>query len=178
MRIKDNSYICPFCNKNYYSCTNFFKKHLKLCLKNPFNNYMKEPQNFELDKYYLPNQKLKFKCKKERISFFKSLNEELICRHCRSSLKNSNTRRCLIFLATFIYKNHIQGSINRGEYFGLYYENELIQIIQIGKSRFKKEESELLRMATKLNYEVIGGFSKLLKHQPYNEIYSYIDLYV
>lgn len=31
-------------------------------------------------------------------------------------------------------------------------------------------------MCTKLNTQVIGGFSKLLKYQPYNDFVSYIDL--
>ena len=31
-------------------------------------------------------------------------------------------------------------------------------------------------MCTKLNYQVIGGFSKLLKHQPYDNFVSYVDL--
>lgn len=75
----------------------------------------------------------------------------------------------------FINNNHLQSSINGGEYFGLYYNNEIVQIIQIGKSRFKKDELELYRMCTKLNTQVIGGFSKLMKNQPYNKIISYID---
>lgn len=75
----------------------------------------------------------------------------------------------------FIDQNHIQAGITGGEYFGLYFENELVQIIQIGKSRFKKDEIELYRMCTKLNTQVIGGFSKLMKNQPYNEIISFID---
>ena len=42
-------------------------------------------------------------------------------------------------------------------------------------SRFNKNEIELLRMCNKLNTNVIGGFSKLMKHQPYNVVISYID---
>lgn len=76
---------------------------------------------------------------------------------------------------TFVDSNHLQGSINGGEYYGLYYGNELVQIIQIGKSRFKKDEIELYRMCTKINTQVIGGFSKLMKNQPYSRIISYID---
>lgn len=76
---------------------------------------------------------------------------------------------------SFVDINHLQGSINGGEYFGLYYNDELVQVIQIGKSRFKKGEIELYRMCTKLNTQVIGGFSKLMKNQPYDKIISYID---
>ena len=31
-------------------------------------------------------------------------------------------------------------------------------------------------MCTKLNTQIVGGFSKLLKHQPYNNFVSYVDL--
>lgn len=75
----------------------------------------------------------------------------------------------------FLDTNHIQGAINASYRLGLYYNNELVQLICIGKSRFKKDEYELLRMCTKLNIQVIGGFSKLLKHQPYKSFVSYID---
>lgn len=75
----------------------------------------------------------------------------------------------------FLENNHIQGSINSSYRLGLFYNNELVQLICIGKSRFKKDEYELLRMCTKLNTQVIGGFSKLITHQPYNNLISFID---
>ena len=31
-------------------------------------------------------------------------------------------------------------------------------------------------MATKLNTQVLGGFSKLMKHSPYNTVISYVAL--
>lgn len=76
----------------------------------------------------------------------------------------------------FLEANHIQGSVNSTYRLGLYYNNELVQLICIGKSRFKKDEYELLRMCTKLNTQVIGGFSKLMKYQPYDELISYVDI--
>lgn len=78
-------------------------------------------------------------------------------------------------LDNFLNINHIQGPIKSTYKVGLFYNNELVQVICLGNSRFKKDEIELLRMCTKLNTQVIGGFSKLLKYQPYNEIVSYID---
>lgn len=75
----------------------------------------------------------------------------------------------------FLEDNHIQGSINSSYRLGLFYNDELVQLICIGKSRFKKDEVELLRMCTKLHTQVIGGFSKLMKYQPYNIINSYVD---
>lgn len=75
----------------------------------------------------------------------------------------------------FLNVNHIQGKVKSTYRLGLYYKDELVQLICIGSSRFKKNEVELLRMCTKLNTQVIGGFSKLMKHQPYTELISYID---
>lgn len=76
----------------------------------------------------------------------------------------------------FLEENHLQGYVNSSYRIGLYYNNELVQLLTFGKSRFKKNEIELLRMCAKLNTQVIGGLSKLLKHQPYNNFISYVDL--
>lgn len=76
----------------------------------------------------------------------------------------------------FLENNHLQGFVPSSYRIGLYYNDELVQLLTFGKSRFKKNEIELLRMCTKLNTQVIGGFSKLLKHQPYTNFISYIDL--
>ena len=75
----------------------------------------------------------------------------------------------------FLYTNHLQGKVKATYRLGLYYNDELVQLICIGKSRYKKDEIELLRMCTKLNTQVTGGFSKLMAHQPYNKIISYLD---
>jgi len=75
----------------------------------------------------------------------------------------------------FLEQNHIQGAVNSSYRLGLFDKDELVQLICIGKSRFKKDEYELLRMCTKLNTQVIGGFGKLMKHQPYDHIISYVD---
>lgn len=75
----------------------------------------------------------------------------------------------------FLNTNHLQGAINSSYRLGLYYNEELVQLITIGKSRFKDGEFELLRMCSKLDWQIIGGFSKLMKHQPYNEMISYVD---
>lgn len=66
----------------------------------------------------------------------------------------------------FFEHNHIQGNAGAERFFGLYSGTELIQCISIGKNRFKKDKSsyELIRMATKINTQVVGGFSKLIKH--------------
>ena len=76
----------------------------------------------------------------------------------------------------FLEINHLQGYVPSSFRIGLYYDDELVQLLCFGKNRFKKNEIELLRMCTKLNTQIVGGFSKLLKHQPYNNSVSYVDL--
>lgn len=75
----------------------------------------------------------------------------------------------------FCNKNHIQGSCQSSVRLGLFYNNELVQVVGFAKSRFYKDcEWELIRMCTKLNTQVIGGFSKLMKF--FNQdCVSYID---
>ena len=76
----------------------------------------------------------------------------------------------------FLEENHLQEFVASKYRIGLYFKNQLVQLLCFGNSRFKKGEIELLRMCTKLNTQVIGGFSKLLRHQPYNNFISYVDL--
>lgn len=76
----------------------------------------------------------------------------------------------------FLEENHMQGYVGSSDIVGLYYKDELVQVLTFGKNRFKKGEVELLRMCTKKNTQVIGGFSKLLKHQSHDTFVSYVDL--
>lgn len=78
----------------------------------------------------------------------------------------------------FLTKYHIQGAVNSKIRYGLFYKNELVQCIGLGKSRFKKDETELHRMCTRANTQVLGGFSKLIKHCNQKHIISYIDRYI
>ena len=75
----------------------------------------------------------------------------------------------------FLDVNHIQGGINSSLRLGLFYQGELVSVIGFGKSRFKKGEYELHRYCSKLYTQVIGGFSKLIKHSGVNEFISYVD---
>ena len=76
----------------------------------------------------------------------------------------------------FLDTNHLRGFVPSSYRIGLYFNDKLVQLLCFGKNRFKKNEVELLRMCTKLNTQVTGGFSKLLKHQPYHNFISYVDL--
>ena len=83
----------------------------------------------------------------------------------------------------FLEQNHLQGSCGSSIKLGLYYNNELVSLMALGKSRHfignGKTQWELLRFCNKLNTNIIGGASKLLKYfiKQYNpqEIVSYAD---
>ena len=82
---------------------------------------------------------------------------------------------------SFLEANHLQGHSSSLVKLGLYYNNELVQVMSFGKSRFNKQyEWENIRTCTKVGYHIIGGFSKLLTHFIKNwnpqSIISYIDL--
>ncbi|MDR0676612.1 MAG: DUF723 domain-containing protein [Elusimicrobiota bacterium] len=65
----------------------------------------------------------------------------------------------------FFNSNHLQGSAPSSIRVGLYYNNELIHCISFGKSRFNKHYTwEIIRDATKVGFQVIGGFSKCLNY--------------
>ena len=76
----------------------------------------------------------------------------------------------------FLELNHIQGYISAKIKLGLFYNNELVSCIGIGKSRFKNNETELIRFCNKLNTTVIGGLSRLIKYSKVKELISYVDL--
>ena len=86
----------------------------------------------------------------------------------------------------FLIKNHLQGFIGSKVKLGLYYDNELVSLMTLGKRRVamgKKKsgegEYELLRYCNKLNTNVLGGASKLFKYfiEQYKpkEITTYAD---
>jgi len=83
--------------------------------------------------------------------------------------------------ANFLEENHLQGYIPSKYKIGLYYNNELVSVMTFGKSRFKKDEFELYRFASKKYTIIIGAFSKLLKYSlkniPELKEYKYLVSY-
>ena len=81
------------------------------------------------------------------------------------------------FLNTYHIQNTCKGQSVR---LGLYYKNELIELMTFGKPRYnKKYEWELLRLCTSSKYIVVGGASKLFhafieRYAP-KSIISYCD---
>ena len=94
---------------------------------------------------------------------------KVYARKCECREIDSNT------YSEFLIENHIQGAVNSSIRYGLFYNEELLQVAGWGKSRFKKGDFELHRMCTKLNTQVIGGFSKLIKHCGLKKFTSYVD---
>lgn len=94
----------------------------------------------------------------------------IFARKCKvKSLTNTEYRE-------FLLENHIQGYAPATTRIGLFYEDSLVACIGIGKSRFQKNEIELIRFCTKLNTRVIGGLSRLIKHAKFDmPLVSYVD---
>lgn len=65
----------------------------------------------------------------------------------------------------FLRKNHIQGNCNASIRIGLFYQDVLIQLITLGKSRFTKtSQYELFRLCSSIGTTVVGGLQKLWKY--------------
>lgn len=86
----------------------------------------------------------------------------------------------------FMTRNHIQADTFSKINIGLFYDNQIVSAISFGKPRLalrqkqKFNEYELIRFANKINHQIVGGFSKLLKYfiktyQP-EKIISYADI--
>jgi AraC-like DNA-binding protein len=82
--------------------------------------------------------------------------------------------------AQFCNENHLQGECGAKVKLGLYYQEELVQIMSFSLPRFTdKYEWEIIRETSKLDYIIIGGKEKLWsyfikKYNPNNCI-SYCD---
>lgn len=89
------------------------------------------------------------------------LNIKIYARTCRLQKITSNVAH------DFCSKYHLQGQARIDSIcYGLYYDNELIEVMTFGKLRLKKQQEgyyELHRLCTKDNLIVVGGANRLLK---------------
>ncbi|WP_457639412.1 DUF7487 domain-containing protein [Persephonella sp.] len=80
----------------------------------------------------------------------------------------------------FFLDNHISFQISLGKNFGLFYNNELLCAVSVGKARFRLEGHEIYRFANKNGINVIGGLGKLIKYavskMDIKVLNSYVDL--
>lgn len=77
---------------------------------------------------------------------------------------------------TFLESNHIQGYVPAKYSIGLKYGDELVALMTFGKSRFSKDEYEMLRFCTKTYTSIVGGASKLFKY--FNDNVDYVGTLV
>jgi len=97
------------------------------------------------------------------------LNNTVYARKCKIQVIEHNEAK------EFFNKNHISGFCGGSIKLGLYYNNELIQAIIVGRARFtKKYKYELIRACSILNTNIVGGLSKLLS-KINNTLISYAD---
>ncbi|QXO06380.1 hypothetical protein [Campylobacter phage CJLB-14] len=85
--------------------------------------------------------------------------------------KKIYARKCIIKelsyneVVDFLNENHLQKSTVSKINLGLFYNNELVEVMTFGKPRFNKNyEYELIRLCTLKYCSVIGGASKLFKY--------------
>lgn len=66
----------------------------------------------------------------------------------------------------FCEKYHLNGSVNFSFSVGLYYNNQLLGCMLLGKSRFgiNRDSLEIIRMCFKSNYQIQGGISKMVSY--------------
>jgi hypothetical protein len=95
-------------------------------------------------------------------------------------------RKCEIHEVTtkesksFFNKNHIQGESISSVNIGLYYNDQLVSVLSVVKSRYNKSyQWEIARFSSKLNHSISGSFSRLFKffiknYDPYS-IITYSD---
>lgn len=102
-------------------------------------------------------------CKSRIKSLLGIIDSRIYARKCEVKIVS--------FLDTskFINENHLQGFAPSSINIGLYYRNELVDVMTFAKKRInvgskhKEGEYELIRMCGKLNTLVVGGASKMLK---------------
>ena len=64
----------------------------------------------------------------------------------------------------FLENNHLQGSCEGSFRYGLFFNNVLVCVLLLEKTKNTEHDFELLRFCNLKGYNVIGGASKLLKH--------------
>lgn len=100
-------------------------------------------------------------------------NKEIIFSIIKNALKKSTTkifgRNCVVrhvertTAGQFLIDNHLKGNTNFDLAVGLYHMNTLVHVVTFGKSRYdKKYTFEVIRSASRVSTNVLGGFSKCL----------------
>ena len=100
----------------------------------------------------------------------KEIIKSKILNICKKNTNKIYARKCAITEITskekskFLNTVHIQQDAKSSINLGLLYENEIVACMTFSKSRYNKCEYEMIRYATILNTNVIGGANKLFQH--------------
>lgn len=129
-------------------------------------------ENYDLIHIY----DLEWKNRKEQVKSFlitklgKS-NRRVYARKCEIRSVDKDTTK------DFLNKYHIQGNVNHIEAFGLYYQDELLSLITLGKHHRNTSKLVLSRFVGKTGVSVLGGLSKLSKaaFKRYGEFLTWVD---
>lgn len=144
------------------------------------------------DKYYHFNMRKEYESRKlEIIQFHENeiYNKSEIIRSMIDSRLNNlkykiMARKTLIMAVNqknaekFLESNHLMGSI-KARHYGLYFENDLVCLLSY---KIKNNNLKIERFCSRLNYNITGGFSKLLKYienieqSKFSEIHCWVDL--
>ena len=135
-------------NGNYWHSfyePNYHKEKTMLCLEKGIKLFqIFETDNLEIWKSMILN------------SLGKST--KIYARNCE--IRQVSSKEASLFLD----ENHIQGKCGSNIRLGLFYNDNLVQIMTFGKPRFnKKYDFELLRLCSLRGHCVVGGASKLFK---------------
>lgn len=148
---------------------------------NPIPHHNPLDKNYHLDKSNVAKNN-NYRCihifdwdDKEKIINYLQPKSPIYARKC--SIKTVDLNIATQFLNNY----HFQGTCNGQKIIlGLYYKDELIQLMSFGKPRYNKNyEWELLRLCTNPKHAVVGGSQKLFSYfiNNYNptSIISYCD---
>ena len=85
--------------------------------------------------------------------------KKIYARKCIVSEISSTTKN------KFLEENHLQGHEKSSIKLGLFFDGELVSVMTFGNSRFNRHyQYEMHRFCNKVDYQIIGGASKLFKH--------------
>jgi very-short-patch-repair endonuclease len=108
------------------------------------------------------------------------IEDKIFARKCKiNNISNEEKKN-------FLINNHIQGNSVDSVRLGLFYNDDLVSVMTFSKLRIatgiknsNEGDWELARFSSKLNTNVVGGFSKLIKHfksnYKCNKIITYAD---
>jgi len=164
-----------------------------------FNGLYWHSESYKGKNYHLKKLNY-FKSKEIRVFFIweddwnlkKEIVKSMISNKIDVSINKIWARKCEVkeindtkLVRDFLNKNHIQGQVGSKLKLGLFYNNELVSLMTFdnveGRKKMKEGEWNINRFCSKLNTNLVGGASKILKYfikqyEP-KRIISYADRY-